>query len=59
MSNAAKVTTIPFGQYRQGSRQPWALVVLEMSGGCIASMASFLDTETLLPLFGLPGHLPG
>jgi len=47
-----------FGQYREGGRQPWALVVLEMSGDHIASMTSFLDTETLFPLFGLPPELP-
>ncbi len=47
-----------FGQYRQGGRQPWALIVLEISRDRIASMTSFLDTETLFPLFGLPPQLP-
>ena len=47
-----------FGQYRQGGREPWALIVLEMSGDRIASMTYFLDTEMLFPLFGLPKQLP-
>jgi RNA polymerase sigma-70 factor (ECF subfamily) len=47
-----------FGQYRDGGRQPWALIVLEMSSERIAAMTYFLDTETLFPLFGLPPALP-
>jgi RNA polymerase sigma-70 factor (ECF subfamily) len=51
-----------FGQYRPGppgaAHQPWALVVLELSGSCIVAWNSFLDTETLFPLFGLPASLP-
>ncbi len=51
-----------FGQYRpggpEGGYQPWALIVLELSGERIAGWNSFLDTETLFPLFGLPRHLP-
>jgi RNA polymerase sigma-70 factor (ECF subfamily) len=51
-----------FGQYRPGGRdggyQPWALIVLELSGDSIAGWNSFLDTETLFPIFGLPRHLP-
>jgi RNA polymerase sigma-70 factor (ECF subfamily) len=47
-----------FGQYRNGGRQPWALVVLELSRDSIASMTYFLDTETLFPLFNLPPALP-
>jgi RNA polymerase sigma-70 factor (ECF subfamily) len=47
-----------FGQYRQGGREPWALVVLEVAGDRIAGMTSFLDTETLFPMFGLPRQLP-
>ncbi len=43
-----------FGQYRQGGREPWALIVLELRGERIASMTSFLDTKTLFPRFGLP-----
>jgi RNA polymerase sigma-70 factor, ECF subfamily len=46
-----------FGQYRQGGREPWALIVLELSGDRIASMTSFLDVETLFPRFGLPMQL--
>jgi RNA polymerase sigma-70 factor, ECF subfamily len=47
-----------FGQYRQGGREPWALIVLELRGERIASMTSFLDTATLFPQFGLPLVLP-
>jgi len=47
-----------FGQYRQGGRQPWALIVLEMAGDRIAAMTYFLDTATLFPLFGLLPELP-
>jgi RNA polymerase sigma-70 factor (ECF subfamily) len=47
-----------FAQYRRGDAagtyKAWALVVLELSGDRIASWTSFLDTETLFPLFGLP-----
>jgi RNA polymerase sigma-70 factor (ECF subfamily) len=46
-----------FGQYRQGGREPWALIVLELAGDQIAGMTSFLDTETLFPMFGLPRQL--
>jgi RNA polymerase sigma-70 factor (ECF subfamily) len=46
-----------FGQYRQGGREPWALIVLELSGNGIGGITSFLDTETLFPLFGLPKQL--
>ena len=54
-----------FGQYRpdpQGGWSPWALQVLEVSGGKIAEMAFFLDflnPERLFPQFGLPLHLNG
>ena len=47
-----------FGQYRQGGREPWALIVLELAGDRIAGMTSFLDVETLFPLFDLPRQLP-
>jgi RNA polymerase sigma-70 factor (ECF subfamily) len=50
-----------FGQYRrnpEGGHKPWALVVLEISGDQIAGWNSFLDTETLFPLFDLPMELP-
>ncbi len=52
-----------FGQYRvdpDGGYAPWALQVLEISGGKIVEMAiflSFLDPERLFPAFGLPLHL--
>lgn len=50
-----------FGQYRPGENggphRPWALAVLELSGDRIASWTSFLDTERLFPLFGLPDQL--
>ena len=47
-----------FGQYRPsgpgGSHRPWALQVLEITGGGISGMNFFLDTATLFPMFGLP-----
>ena len=49
-----------FGQYKidpQGGYAPWALQVLETSGGRISELTFFLDTERLFPLFGLPQHL--
>lgn len=50
-----------FGQYRPGgpggSYQPWALIVLELSGGHIVAWNAFLDTEMLFPRFGLPPEL--
>ncbi len=52
-----------FGQYRpdpDGGYAPWALQVLEISGGKIAGMSFFLDLldhERLFPAFGLPLHL--
>lgn len=51
-----------FGQYRPpaepgGPHQPWALIVLEMSGDQIASWNAFLDTQALFPRFGLPLEL--
>ncbi|MFB7665901.1 sigma-70 family RNA polymerase sigma factor [Kitasatospora sp. NPDC056138] len=52
--------TPAFGQYRPspgGGHEPWALQVIEMSAGRIVGLNSFLDTETLFPLFGLPGRL--
>jgi RNA polymerase sigma-70 factor (ECF subfamily) len=47
------------GQYRvdpQGGHAPWALQVLEMSGGRIVAITNFLDTE-LFAAFGLPPRL--
>jgi RNA polymerase sigma-70 factor, ECF subfamily len=46
-----------FGQYRQGGKQPWSLIVLELTGDRIATITNFLDTKTLFPLFGLPETL--
>jgi RNA polymerase sigma-70 factor, ECF subfamily len=49
-----------FGQYKPdpaGGYEPWALQVLELSGGGIAELTFFLDTERLFPLFGLPARL--
>lgn len=43
-----------FGQYRQGGKEPWALIVLELDGDRIAHMNYFLDTATLFPMFRLP-----
>ena len=47
-----------FGQYKPSETgegfDPWALQVLELSGGRIAEITFFLDTDTLFPLFGLP-----
>jgi RNA polymerase sigma-70 factor (ECF subfamily) len=49
-----------FGQYKidpDGGYIPWALQVLETSGGRISELTFFLDTERLFPLFGLAEHL--
>jgi RNA polymerase sigma-70 factor (ECF subfamily) len=50
-----------FGQYKPSEDgdgyQPWALQVIELSGGGIAELTFFLDVETLFPLFGLPLQL--
>ena len=47
-----------FGQYKPSESgdgyDPWALQVIELSGGRIAELTFFLDVETLFPLFGLP-----
>jgi RNA polymerase sigma-70 factor, ECF subfamily len=47
-----------FGQYKPSASgegyEPWALQVLEISGGRIVEFTFFLDTETVFPLFGLP-----
>jgi RNA polymerase sigma-70 factor, ECF subfamily len=51
-----------FGQYKpspDGGYEPWALQVLELSGGRIGEFTFFLDTDTLFPLFGLPARLDG
>jgi RNA polymerase sigma-70 factor, ECF subfamily len=49
-----------YGQYKPapgGGYEPWALQVLELSGGRLVEFTFFLDTETLFPLFGLPARL--
>lgn len=54
-----------FGQYRHGEEaggqpgrhEPWALIVLEVSGGRITGVNNFLDTDRLFPLFGLRPYL--
>lgn len=50
-----------FGQYRPSAtgsgHEPWALIVLEIVDGRIATVNNFLDTEHLFPLFGLPARL--
>jgi len=50
-----------FGQYRRATNgegyEAWAIIVLELAGDTIASITSFLDTETLFPLFELPARL--
>jgi len=50
-----------FGQYKPSESgdgyEPWALQVLELSGGRIVELSFFLDTETLFPLFDLPLRL--
>jgi RNA polymerase sigma-70 factor, ECF subfamily len=49
-----------FGQYKpspDGGYEPWALQVLELSGGSIVELTFFLDTAALFPLFGLPARL--
>ena len=47
-----------FGQYKPsgpgGAFEPWALQVLEISGGRIVEFSFFLDTARMFPLFGLP-----
>jgi RNA polymerase sigma-70 factor (ECF subfamily) len=50
-----------FGQYRPrpdgDGHDPWALIVLGVSGDRITSVNSFLDTARLFPHFDLPAHL--
>ncbi len=51
-----------FAQYRRkpdgSGHAAWALLTLELAGDRIAAITSFLDTETLFPLFGCPLELP-
>jgi RNA polymerase sigma-70 factor, ECF subfamily len=49
-----------YAQYRcdpAGGHKAWALAVLEVEGGAVTSLCSFLDTEVFFPLFGLPPRL--
>ena len=49
-----------FGQYKPaegGGYEPWALQVLEISGGKVAEFTFFLDTAAIFPRFGLPLRL--
>ncbi|MFC6015760.1 sigma-70 family RNA polymerase sigma factor [Plantactinospora solaniradicis] len=50
-----------FGQYRRGGPdggyQPFALVVVEISGELITGITTYLDPERLFPLFDLPMSL--
>ena len=49
-----------FGQYHpgpDGTLEPWAIIVLELTEDRIAAWNSFLDTEKLFPLFGLSPSL--
>jgi RNA polymerase sigma-70 factor (ECF subfamily) len=47
-----------YGQYRRNADgsgyHPWGLGVLEISGGRIVGINTFLDVDRLFPLFGLP-----
>jgi RNA polymerase sigma-70 factor (ECF subfamily) len=51
-----------FAQYRPsgpgGRHEPWNIHVVEISGGRVAAITYFLDTN-LFPLFGLPQHPEG
>ncbi|MFG3284916.1 sigma-70 family RNA polymerase sigma factor [Streptomyces sp. NPDC048111] len=40
-----------------GGFTPWALMVIETSGGKVSGICSFLDTERWFPLFDLPTRL--
>ena len=47
-----------YGQYRRNADgsgyHPWGLGVLEISGGQVVGINTFLDVDRLFPLFGLP-----
>jgi RNA polymerase sigma-70 factor (ECF subfamily) len=40
-----------------GGHAPWALQVIEFSGGRVVECTFFLDTDAIFPLYGLPAHL--
>ncbi|WP_067171670.1 sigma-70 family RNA polymerase sigma factor [Microtetraspora niveoalba] len=50
-----------FAQYRPGGPdgrfEPFALIVIEFSGGLIGETTTYLDAARLFPLFGLPAAL--
>ena len=49
-----------WGQYKpdpNGGREPWSLIVPEVSDGRIVELTFFLDTARLFPLFDLPEHI--
>jgi RNA polymerase sigma-70 factor, ECF subfamily len=49
-----------YGQYKpspNGGFDPWALMVVDLSGGLISEVNFFLDTARIFPLFGLPARL--
>jgi RNA polymerase sigma-70 factor (ECF subfamily) len=50
-------------QYRPapdiGGHRAWALIALDVRDGQVTRMTSFLDTQNLFPLFGLPLELNG
>jgi RNA polymerase sigma-70 factor (ECF subfamily) len=54
--------TPAFAQYKPsegGGREPWALHVLELEGGRIAHISSFLDLDNgLFEVLGLPTRMP-
>lgn len=55
--------SVAFGHYHSaghagGAYLPWGIIVLETGSDGIASWNTFLDTETLFPMFGLPPSLP-
>jgi RNA polymerase sigma-70 factor (ECF subfamily) len=47
-----------FAQYRAsgpgGAFEPWALQIVDVSGGKLAGVCSYLDAARIFPLFGLP-----
>ncbi|MEZ5364960.1 MAG: sigma-70 family RNA polymerase sigma factor [Bryobacterales bacterium] len=47
-----------FGQYRDGGRTPWSLIVLDVQDDAVAGVVHFLEVEDLFPRFGLPMSLP-
>lgn len=49
--------TPAFAQYRDGGATPWAVIMLDLRGGLIAGVTSYLDVDTLFPRFGLPMRL--